>query len=146
MGSWAPDYFVAGAGAAGVPGVGDSAGAAGAGALAGTIDAGREESFASPNDVIMKRIAATVVILPRMVGVPMEPNTAWLPPPPNAEPMSAPLPAWSSTIPMMAKHTSVWRTTRAIYTSGSFCGRRRESLAVPTPRQCTTVRHGLVAQ
>ena len=31
--------------------------------------------------------------------MPMEPNTAWLPPPPNAEPMSAPFPAWSSDDP-----------------------------------------------
>ena len=58
----------------------------------------------------MNTIATTVVILPRIVGVPMEPNTAWLPPPPNAEPMSAPFPAWSSTIPMMARHTRVCTT------------------------------------
>ena len=50
----------------------------------------------------MKTTATTPVILPSSVGVPIDPNTAWVPPPPNAEPMSAPLPAWSSTIPMMA--------------------------------------------
>ena len=43
------------------------------------------------------------VILPSTVGVPMEPKTAWLPAPPNAEPMSAPFPACRSTIPMIAK-------------------------------------------
>jgi len=53
---------------------------------------------------MVKAMAIAVVILPRIVGVPMEPKTAWLPAPPNAEPMSAPLPACSSTIPMIAKH------------------------------------------
>ena len=95
-------------GAGGAAGAGVSA--AGAGALAGTTDCARDESFARLNEVIMNTIATTVVILPRIVGVPMEPNTAWLPPPPNAEPMSAPFPAWSSTIPMMARHTRVCMT------------------------------------
>src|SRR5262249_47373034 len=108
-----PGVCLGGAGgAAGAPGAGASgAGAAGAGAVAGavvgTTDIAREESFARLKDVIMNRIATAVVILPRIVGVPIEPKTAWLPPPPNAEPMSAPLPAWSSTIPMMARHTKV---------------------------------------
>jgi hypothetical protein len=62
-------------GAAGVV-AGVSAGAAGAGALAGTTEAGREDIFARLNEVIMNRIATTVVILPRMVGVPIEPKTA----------------------------------------------------------------------
>ena len=63
------------------------------------------ESTASEKDVTRKATATTDVILPRTVGVPMEPNTAWLPLPPKAEPMSAPLPAWSSTSPMMIRLT-----------------------------------------
>ena len=58
-----------------------AAGAAGAGPLAGTTDLACEDIFARLNEVIMNRIATTVVILPRIVGVPMEPKTAWLPAP-----------------------------------------------------------------
>ena len=66
---------------------------------------------ASQNDVIMKTIATPAVTLPSKVGVPMEPNTAWLPEPPNADPMSAPLPAWSRTTAMISKQTSTWMVT-----------------------------------
>src|ERR1700730_5298661 len=68
-------------------------------------------STARENEVTMKMTATTVVILPSTVGVPMEPKTAWLPLPPKAEPMSAPLPACRSTIPMMIKLTMTWMTT-----------------------------------
>src|SRR5581483_12130996 len=105
-------------GAAGTAGGAAGALAAG-GSVAGTIDAGREDSLARAKEVIMKTIATAVVIFPRMVGVPMEPNTAWLPAPPNAEPMSAPFPACSSTIPMIARQTNTWTTMTAMYTSGS---------------------------
>src|SRR4030095_5433662 len=79
----------AGAGVAGGAGAG-VAGAAGAGALAGGGAASRTTELArspprmaSVNDVIVKTIAMPVVILPRSVGVPIDPNTAWLPAPPT---------------------------------------------------------------
>src|SRR5206468_5851525 len=105
----AGDAGVTGVGAAG-PGAVGAAGAAGAGVLAGGGAASRTTELArspprmaSVNDVIVKTIAMPVVILPRSVGVPIDPNTAWLPAPPNAEPMSAPLPDCSKTMPMMPK-------------------------------------------
>src|SRR5512145_3522766 len=106
----AASYFVAGAGAGGVDGAaaggvagaggaagagdGDAAGAgAVAGAVAGMIDVDRLcASIDSENDVSMNSTATAVVSLPSTVGVLMDPKTAWLPVPPNAEPMSAPLP------------------------------------------------------
>jgi len=84
--------------------------AGGAGALPATGSRMTEPrsppSKARLNDVIANTIAIPVVIFPSTVGVPMEPKTAWLPAPPNAEPMSAPLPACRSTMPMMPKHMS----------------------------------------
>ncbi len=62
-------------------------------------------------------MATPVVILPSRVGVPMEPNTASLPVPPNAEPMSAPLPAWSRTTAMMSMQTRTWRLTTRMNTA-----------------------------
>src|SRR5262249_28358464 len=101
------------AGGGGGRGGGGGGGAAGAGALAGGGAASRTTELArspprmaSVNDVIVKTIAMPVVILPRSVGVPIDPNTAWLPAPPNADPMSAPLPDCKSTMPMMPKHAS----------------------------------------
>ena len=55
-----------------------------------------------------------VVILLSTVGVPIEPNTAWEPAPPKAEPMSAPFPDWSRTMPMIAMQSRVCRTTSAM--------------------------------
>jgi hypothetical protein len=60
----------------------------------------------------MKSTATAVVTLPSRVGVPIEPNTAWLPPPPKADPMSAPLPAWRRTSPMMIRLTRICAMTR----------------------------------
>ena len=59
-------------------------------------------------------MAMAPVILPSTVGVPIEPKTAWLPAPPKAEPMSAPLPACSRTMAMMAKHISTWTIVSAM--------------------------------
>jgi hypothetical protein len=59
--------------------------------------------MASENEVSVKTMAIPVVIFPSRVGVPIEPNTAWLPAPPKADPMSAPLPDCKSTIPMIPK-------------------------------------------
>src|SRR5438094_4460681 len=122
----APGYLP-GAGVAGVAGGGAVGagvpGAAGAGVAGAVVGAGSRttEPVRSPpsrarlNDVMVKRIAITAVILPTTVGVPIEPNTAWLPAPPNAEPMSAPLPdCKNSTMAMMAKHMSPWRTVSAM--------------------------------
>ena len=66
--------------------------------------------MARANEVMAKRVATAPVIFPRMVGVPIEPNTAWVPAPPKAEPMSAPFPACRSTMPMMTKHTAMCTT------------------------------------
>src|SRR5262245_8655982 len=66
----------------------------------------------------MKTMATAVVSLPSTVGVPIEPNTAWLPPPPNAEPISAPLPACSRTSPMMIRLTRICRITRSTKSMG----------------------------
>src|SRR2546427_2324828 len=109
---------VGGAGSAGAAGVGD-AGAAGAlaggGAASRTTELPRSPPrIASVNDVIVKTIAMPVVILPSKVGVPIDPNTAWLPAPPNAEPMSAPFPDCSRTMPMMAKHARTWMMISAM--------------------------------
>src|SRR5206468_7685858 len=109
---------VGGAGAAGAAGA-DPAGAgaaAGGGAASRTTELPRSPPrIASVNDVIVKTIAMPVVILPSKVGVPIDPNTAWLPAPPNAEPMSAPFPDCSRTMPMMAKHARTCRMVRAMY-------------------------------
>src|SRR5205823_2401403 len=86
----------AGTGADGV--AGSEAGADTGGASRTTDDVRSPPRIASENEVSVKMIAMTPVILPSTVGVPMEPNTAWLPAPPKAEPMSAPLPACSSTM------------------------------------------------
>ena len=90
--------FSAGAGAVGVAGAGvagaglEDAGADGAGAVAPAGSRMTEvlrspPISASENDVIVNRTAIAPVILLSTVGVPMEPNTAWLPAPPNADPM-----------------------------------------------------------
>ena len=50
----------------------------------------------------MKTTAATVVSLLRNVDAPVLPKRVWLEPPPNAAPMSAPLPVCSSTIMISA--------------------------------------------
>src|SRR5580765_8457319 len=102
----------------------DGTGTAGfAGALAGGGTASRTTelprsppSIASVNDVSVKTMAMPVVILPSKVGVPIEPKTAWLPAPPNAEPMSAPLPDCSRTMPMIPKHASTWMMVRTMCT------------------------------
>ena len=67
-----------------------------AGAVAGMIVVARRcASIASEKEVSMNRMATAVVALPSTVGVLIDPKTAWLPVPPKAEPISAPLPAWS---------------------------------------------------
>src|SRR4029453_13323748 len=103
------------AGGVGDVGAAGSAGAGVAGAAGALAGAGASRTtelpcspprMASENEGSAKTIAIPVVILPSSVGVPIEPNTAWLPAPPKAEPMSAPLPDCKRTMPMMAKHAS----------------------------------------
>src|SRR4029077_17716627 len=87
------DYFWG----AGVTGAGGAAGIAGAGAagpVAGMMLSVRLLGIIDrANEGTLNMICTTQGALPRTVGVPMAPNTAWLPLPPKAEPMSAPLPA-----------------------------------------------------
>src|SRR2546423_1235385 len=118
-----PRYFDAGGavgagaeGAAGSEGA-DAGGPAGAdtGGASRTTDEDRSPPrMASENEVSVKMMAMAPVILPSTVGVPIEPKTAWLPAPPKAEPMSAPLPACSRTMAMMAKHISTWTIVSAM--------------------------------
>src|ERR1700675_807257 len=78
----------------GAPAGDDPGAAAGAadGAVAGMIVVARRcASIASENDVSMNTTATAVVSLPSTVGVLIDPKTAWLPEPPKAEPISAPL-------------------------------------------------------
>jgi len=58
----------------------------------------------SNRQVIIKITAAAVVILVRKEDAPAPPKTVWLEPP-NAAPMSAPLPFCKRTIRISAKHT-----------------------------------------
>src|SRR6266511_6307224 len=59
----------------------------------------------------MKNSAArTAVVRDRKFAAPVAPNRLPDAPPPKPEPMSAPLPCWSSTRPMMASATSTWST------------------------------------
>src|SRR5262249_14548154 len=107
----------AGACDSGVDGIVGAAGADGAAGLAGALAGGGAASrttelprsppiIASVNDVSVNTMAIPGGILPSKVGVPLEPNNAWLPAPPKAEPISAPLPDCSSTMPMIPKHAS----------------------------------------
>src|SRR6185369_8485875 len=111
------------AGAAGAPCWAGAAGAAGAPCCAGAAGAlfwagadlpdMMEELFlddercARVSEVSMKSMAAPVVILFMKVLPPLAPNTVWLPPAPNDAPISAPLPDWSRTIPIMAILTKI---------------------------------------
>ena len=75
---------------------------------------GFEDTYASDSDVIMKIMAAPVVILVKNGAGPAPPNTVW-DAPPNAAPISAPFPVWSSTINMSAMHTMTWTRTNKAY-------------------------------
>ncbi len=58
----------------------------------------------------MKIIAAAVVSLVRKLPPPLAPKTDWLPPPPNEAPISAPLPDWRRTTPMMNRQVNTCST------------------------------------
>jgi hypothetical protein len=59
---------------------------------------------ANSKDVNIKIVAAPTVTLLKKDVAPEPPNTVWLEPP-NAAPISAPLPVWSNTIRIKAIHT-----------------------------------------
>jgi hypothetical protein len=59
---------------------------------------------ANTRDVIIKTMAAIVVILLKKVAAPLLPKIVWLEPP-NAAPSSAPLPPWRRTIDIRKKQT-----------------------------------------
>jgi hypothetical protein len=59
-------------------------------------------------------MAAAVVALLKKVDAPVLPNSVWLEPPPNAAPMSAPLPVWSKTIMIRAIQTIIWMIIKRI--------------------------------
>jgi len=62
----------------------------------------------------MNMMAAAVVALLKKVEAPVLPNRVWLEPPPNAAPMSAPLPVWSRTIIISAMQTMMWMIISSI--------------------------------
>src|SRR5881396_4013358 len=65
-------------------------------------------------EVTIKIVAATAVSLLRKVPAPREPKTVWLEPP-NAAPISAPLPDCSRMTPTMTKATMICTMTKAMY-------------------------------
>lgn len=67
-----------------------------------------------PNDVKKKRTAAPIVILLKNVAAPRLPKTVW-PDPPNAAPMSAPLPDWRRTTATRRKQLRTWMMSKNVY-------------------------------
>ncbi len=72
----------------------------------------RVDMYASPKDVNIKTMAATVVALPKKVEAPLLPKSVWLDPPPKAAPISAPLPVCNSTIRIRAIQTITCMITK----------------------------------
>src|SRR5262249_18585870 len=66
--------------------------------------------YASARLRMKNTVASTAVARDRKFADPVAPNRLEEAPPPKPEPMSAPLPCWSSTRPMMASATSTWVT------------------------------------
>ncbi len=66
---------------------------------------GLDEIYARESEVTMKMMAAPVVIFVRNGAGPAPPKIVW-DAPPNAAPISAPLPVCSNTISMRAMHTT----------------------------------------
>jgi hypothetical protein len=62
-----------------------------------TIDVERVEITVRVREVIMNKIAITVVILVNIFPL-RDPKAVWLLPPPNTEAKSVSFPAWSNTI------------------------------------------------
>ena len=96
-----------------------SAGATGAAFIGFTpfiseLALGFEDTYASAREVIMKTMAAPVVIFVKNGAGPAPPKTV-CEAPPNAAPISAPFPVWSSTIKISAMHTKTWMITNNTY-------------------------------
>jgi hypothetical protein len=62
---------------------------------------------ARDREVSIKRMAAIVVILLKIVAAPRAPNRV-CPEPPKAAPSSAPLPLWMRTMKIRNAHTITW--------------------------------------
>src|SRR5262249_15623844 len=107
----APGFACAGAGA------GAFCAAAFPGRVWVTEFRGLASRIESTRDSTTKPTNAPVVSLWRNVVAPRAPKAVWLPPPPKAPAMSAPLPCWSRTTRIRKKQMMTYRTTRAIYTA-----------------------------
>ena len=70
--------------------------------------------MANDNEVNMKTNAVMTVNLLRKFAGPRLPNTVWLDPP-NAAPISAPLPDCSKMAPIMSRQTMTWMMTSSMY-------------------------------
>jgi hypothetical protein len=70
--------------------------------------------YVSARDVSIKSIATPAVIFPKKVPAPEEPKTVWLEPP-KAAPMSAPLPAWRSTIKIKTRQIKICKIIKNVY-------------------------------
>jgi hypothetical protein len=70
--------------------------------------------YVSARDVSIKSIATPAVIFPKKVPAPEEPKTVWLDPP-KAAPMSAPLPAWRSTIRIKTRQATICKIINNAY-------------------------------
>jgi hypothetical protein len=73
-----------------------------------TVDDLRVDNMVRKIEVVMNRIAATVVILVKKPAAPGLPKMVWLAPP-KAAPIEAPFPACRSTMRIRATHTKIWR-------------------------------------
>jgi hypothetical protein len=70
--------------------------------------------YVSARDVSIKSIATPAVIFPKKVPAPEEPKTVWLEPP-KAAPMSAPLPAWRSTMRIKTRQIKICKIIKNAY-------------------------------
>src|SRR5207244_10641548 len=111
----------------------------------------RVATYASARLRVKKIAASTAVVRDRKFAEPVAPNRLPEAPPPKPEPMSAPLPCWSSTRPMIASATSTCRTISTLVQpimSSSFRRRLNDGekfLRDPRPRAdpaAVDVRHG----
>src|SRR5262245_20709561 len=88
-----------------------------------------------------KSVASTAVVRDRKFAEPVAPNRLPEAPPPKPEPMSAPLPCWSSTSPMIASAISTCSTTirlvQSIASASFLCRGARDGEEVPRRQRCT---------
>src|SRR5690349_7114681 len=87
--------------------------------------------YASARLRMKKSVASAAVARERKLAEPVAPKRLLEAPPPKPEPMSAPLPCWSSTRPMMPSATITWATMMMLVQKGmcfSLCSGCRGSL------------------